>query len=72
MMLGENIKLSREKAGITQKKLADEVGVTNIMIHQYERNLKTPRVEILVRIAEKLNTTPNDLIYGEPNREELA
>lgn len=68
MPLGENIKRAREKANITQTGLANEVGVTKVMIHQYERNLKTPRVEILIRIAEYLKTTPNDLIYGAESK----
>lgn len=68
MLIGENIKRFREKAGISQVALAFEVGVSPVMIHQYERGLKIPRVEILVRIAEYLNTTPNDLIYGGQNR----
>lgn len=68
MSIGENLKYFREKAGLTQGKLALEIGITQVMITHYERDLKTPRLEIFIRIAEYLGITPNDLIYGEESK----
>ena len=42
---GDYIKIARQKAGLTQKQLAEKVGLATITIQQYERNLREPRLE---------------------------
>lgn len=48
------IRTLRTSAGLTQKELAEKVGVSTITIQQYERNLRTPRLEIADKIGEVL------------------
>lgn len=60
MSIGENIKLRREKLGITQQELADAVYVSGPMISQIEGNIKLPSLPVAFRIADKLNCRVED------------
>ncbi|HNW33178.1 MAG TPA: helix-turn-helix transcriptional regulator, partial [Candidatus Dojkabacteria bacterium] len=40
--IGENIRIYRERANLTQQQLADKVGITWEMISRYERNESLP------------------------------
>ena len=44
----------RAKAAITQQELAEKLGVTQAMIGQYERGIRQPKIETLIRIANSL------------------
>lgn len=61
-MTGEKIQKLRQKLGMTQKELAEKVGVSNTAIMRYEKNQRIPRKPILEKIAVALNTTPSDLM----------
>ena len=54
MLIGERIKKERNQKGLTQKELAERLGVTTTVIGQYERTERTPKMETLVKIAEAL------------------
>lgn len=58
MTIGEIIQAKRKKAGLTQKQLAEKVGVATITIQQYERNVREPKFEMLVKISEALSCSP--------------
>lgn len=62
MSLGQNIRIKREKAGLSQVELANKVGVTQSMINQVEKDIKVPNVYIGYDIAKHLNTTVEDLL----------
>ena len=62
MVDGLKLKTLREEAGLTLQELGDSVGVTNSMIAHMERGLKTPSVEVMVRIAKCLGTTLDELV----------
>lgn len=67
MELGQIIQEKRKKAGLTQKELAEKVDVATITIQQYERNVREPKLETVVRIAEALNVSVSEFIpYGHP------
>lgn len=63
--LGKNIKLKREEYDLEQKELAKRADTTPMMISYIERDIKKPSVELLVRIAEALHCTVNDLVYDK-------
>lgn len=69
MEIGERIKLSRKKAGLTQKELGELLNVSAAMIAQYENNLRNPKFETLDKIANALNVDVWDL-YDEPPSEQ--
>ena len=62
MTIGEQIKAMRKKAGYTQKELAEKSGVAMVSIQQYERGVRSPRIEQLQRIAKALNISVGDLL----------
>ena len=62
MALHQKIAYYREKAGMSQRELADRAGVSYGAIGQYETNRKTPRLETLRRLAEALHVSVAELI----------
>lgn len=56
-----NLKVQRAKANITQKKLAEEVGVARQTIHSIENGKFTPSVELALRIARYFEVGVDDL-----------
>lgn len=62
MTIGEQIKAMRKKSGYTQKELAEKSGVAMVSIQQYERGVRSPRTEQLLRIAKALNMSTDDLL----------
>jgi transcriptional regulator with XRE-family HTH domain len=55
--LGDRIKAARKGTGITQKKLADRVGVSRQMVCRYENGSDPPSLEVLSKIASVLDLT---------------
>jgi len=64
---GIRLKQLREKQHLSQKEVADRLGLTRATISAYERNTKTPSVDILVRIA-LLYRSSADYILGLEDR----
>ena len=56
--LGGKIKALRTKAGMTQKELAEQVGLTPSFISQLEKNLISPSLDSLIKLSEKLHASP--------------
>jgi len=56
--LGDKIKTLRKKIGMTQRELAEQVGLTPSFISQLEKNLISPSLDSLLKLSEKLNTQP--------------
>ncbi len=56
--LGDKIRTLRKKIGMTQKELAEQVGLTPSFISQLEKNLISPSLDSLLKLSEKLNTQP--------------
>lgn len=65
MTIGQNIKLARKNAGLTQKQLAEKSGIATITLQQYERDVREPKLETIARIARALNLYASDLIIDQ-------
>ena len=52
--IGENIRRIRREKKITQKKLAEMTGLTNVVINYYEHGAKNPTIETVQKIAGAL------------------
>lgn len=50
--LGNNIKFLREKKGIEQQELADILNVPRSTLACWENNIRTPKLEQIMKIAE--------------------
>jgi Zn-dependent peptidase ImmA (M78 family)/DNA-binding XRE family transcriptional regulator len=55
MTIGERIKIARRAAGLSQRALAEAVGVSAMAISKYERELDIPSSDVLLRLAQALN-----------------
>ncbi|MFD7447465.1 Scr1 family TA system antitoxin-like transcriptional regulator [Kitasatospora sp. NPDC059827] len=53
--IGKQIKILRERAGLTQKQLAERVGYTEQLIRSVERGVRTPQPELLIALDKELN-----------------
>ena len=60
--IGENIKRYRLKANITQKELAQKIGVTHFWICKLENGKQNnTTINLLIAISEELNIDLNEL-----------
>lgn len=64
-MLGETITTLRKQRGMTQQSLADALFVTRQTISKWEKNLSVPDADVLIRLADSLDTTVQALL-GQP------
>lgn len=62
--LNERLVVLLERKNMTQKDLAVKAGVTEAAISHYIKGNRMPRVSVLTRIAEALDTTPDYLLNG--------
>lgn len=62
--IGKNIKDLRQKQNLTQDALAEKLFVTRQTVSNYETGKSRPDIEMLVRIAQALDTDPNTVLYG--------
>ena len=62
MTLGENIRNKRLEYDIEQQELAKRVGVTKAMMCSIETGVKIPSVAVLVRIADTLHCSVDELL----------
>lgn len=58
----ENLKALREAAAISQKQLAEVIGVSQQSINKYENHNIEPDIETLIRIADYFDTSVDYLI----------
>lgn len=58
----QNLKVLRNKKGISQQKLADAVGVSQQSINKYENHKIEPDIETLIKIADFFETSVDYLI----------
>jgi transcriptional regulator with XRE-family HTH domain len=60
--IGENIKRYRLKAKITQKELAQKIGVTHFWVCKLEKGKQNnTTINLLIAISEELNIDLNEL-----------
>lgn len=61
-MLGKELKVVREAAGMSQERLAFEAGVHRTYISLLERDKKSPTLNVLLRICKALNISAAELV----------
>lgn len=57
----QNLKAARESAKLSQKELAQQIGITSATISAYENGVKNPSLEIALGLAKALNISVDDL-----------
>jgi len=61
--IGEKIMKLRLKMNLSQRELAERVGVSASAIAMYEANERVPRDEVKVRLAHFFDTTVQSLFF---------
>ena len=68
--LGERIAGLLKQLGITQRELAERIGITEVSMSRYIRGDRTPKGPVVANMATVLNTTTDHLLgVGESNEE---
>ena len=79
--IGDRIVNLRKELNLSQKELAEKVGITEASLSRYENDLREPKAEIITRLSNALNcstdyllgktdfkgetTLPNDKLYKD-------
>ncbi|MBS5986581.1 helix-turn-helix domain-containing protein [Clostridium sp.] len=71
MELNKKIKYYRKRIPMTQSELASKSGISLRALSNYESGLRTPSLEILIKIAKALNIQVTDLDPNIPIWEEF-
>jgi transcriptional regulator with XRE-family HTH domain len=59
--LGEAIRASRKRAGLSQERLAEKADLSTVFISRVERGKESPSMDSLVKIAAALSVTVRQL-----------
>ena len=65
---GMRLKELRTQAGLTQKQLADQIGITKSVVSFYELRERTPSPEVLVKLATVFHVSSDYLLGIEKGR----
>ena len=65
----QNLKLLRQKFGVTQSRLAEAIGTTQQSINKYENHNVEPDIATLIRMADFFHTSV-DYLIGNSNPED--
>ena len=68
--VGANIVKCRRLNGMSQKYLADKVGISSQGLFKIEQGIVSPRVSTVEKICDVLSVTPNQLLGFEQITEE--
>jgi transcriptional regulator with XRE-family HTH domain len=66
--IGKKFKKAREECNLTQQEVADRLGIGKEGYGHYERNIRTPSIETLLRLSEIFE---KPITYFLPNIEEI-
>ncbi len=65
MLTGQKIAKLRTNAGITQDQLAEKLYVTRVMVSKWERDICQPDYNTVLKIAEILSVSPDEIMSRE-------
>lgn len=69
--IGSKIKNARTKLGLSQKDLADKIGLTSSFISQLENNQISPSLNSFFQLADVLGISPANLLQNEKKPEDV-
>lgn len=64
--LGERLKQARKAAGLTQRQLAEKIGVSNTSVSNWEKGISSPDPDTIQHLCWALNVDPNFFFHGGP------
>lgn len=63
---GQSIASLRKKAGLTQRELADYLGISDKAVSKWERGITFPDISFLTKLSVLLDTDADSLLEGTP------
>ncbi len=60
--LGQRMARLRKEKGYTQVELAEKIGIIQVLISDYERDKLRPHPEVIVRFAQALEVTTDEIL----------
>lgn len=72
IQIGERIKQSREKAGYTQERFAEAIGVTVQYISDLERGIVGTSISTMIKICETLCVSSDYILMGLKEKNDLS
>jgi len=64
VQIGESIKQARTKRGYSQEVLSEKANISPAFLSQMETDVRKPSIETLISIADILNVSIDELVYG--------
>lgn len=64
-ILSKNLKIFRERKGLTQENVAEALNVVRQTISKWEKGISDPDADMLIRLAEILDVSVNELIGSD-------
>ena len=71
-VLGARLRKYRENRGLTQKKFAELIGVSNGRVSNWEQGINRPDADILADICRILEVSPSELLDVKLSTDELT
>lgn len=66
MTIGEHIMLLRKQKGLSQADLGKAIGTSGDIVGRYERNIMSPSIEVIIKMADALEVSI-DYLVGKTN-----
>lgn len=70
--IGKRIRKYREARQLTQKQLAERIGVSNTRVSNWEQGLNRPDADILATLCRVLNVSPSELLDVHLSGDQLS
>ena len=71
-IIGKNIRKYREQLGLTQKQLAEHLGISSARLSNWESGINRPDVDMLAKLCGILNISANTLLALDFDYEKLS
>ena len=65
MMISERLKEARQKAGMTQEQVAEQIMVSRVTVSHWENGKSLPDVVSLISLSDLYSISLDDLLKGD-------
>lgn len=71
--ISENLKAIRTRKGVSQDELSKRTDIHSVQFSRYERGQSVPSIDVVKKIADALDVSIDELVYGnESNKAEQS
>ncbi len=65
--ISDNLKRIRNEKGMSQDELSKKIEIHSVQLSRYERGQSVPSIDIVSKIANALEVSIDELVYGKEN-----